>query len=316
MNRGGSLKTSLFFLLSLILLQASLVACGKDDTKISTEVGLVDQDLADIQEFNSQGAARVDSEKKQIFTKLFGGRSGADLLNFFQSRVKYWITDETEDVRFPNRFRYVGWLQDPDPRMLASLSSNESKASMMAANLSTEWWLHSLLEGVPVRVSIRGETVQVNSMRDGIIYVAPDYKETFEIDGEQFDWPAAYRQGVLIHEARHSDCTGGIRPSDIALLKRYTSYLQVSEEFPRKECGHLHSLCPRGHDLAALPACDVAPWGSYEVEHYFIQAAYYNSKNFQEQQILKAVAADTWDRILKPSTGDPDMGSSGLLGAS
>lgn len=77
------------------------------------------------------------------------------------------------------------------------------------------------------------------------------------------------RIGTLVHEARHSDCTGGVKTSSLnAYIKSYVKTTQVSTEITGT-CGHFHNICPPDSDYAGQLACDTHLWGSFAVGGMF-----------------------------------------------
>ena len=122
----------------------------------------------------------------------------------------------------------------------------------------------------------------------------------------------------LIHEARHSDCTGGLKLNGYGIYQFFkgdTSYLG--------ECTHVHAPCPEGHDLEGLPACDRESWGAYGVNAVFdgvvsahckgctesrkdtMEAAYLDAKSRVSQSAFEAMTVtDKWV--------SPDLSSPGI----
>ena len=160
----------------------------------------------------------------------------------------------------------------------------------------------------PQQIGFRfGDRVlELDSSHVGIIQLGAGYKEKFA--------PSIVRQSTLIHEARHSDCTGGIKRSVLDdLLKGI---------FPENSsCGHLHVKCPAGHDYAGYMACDKGAWGAYAVEAVYGSVISKTCTNCSEteKQIALISALDSVSRVLvlddmlAGRLGPPDMTSSGVI---
>jgi hypothetical protein len=126
--------------------------------------------------------------------------------------------------------------------------------------------------------------------------------------------PAFERIFTMVHEARHSDCTGGLPTSDVLRVRNNQQPLQ-------RNCGHMHSVCPTGHPLAGYFACDDLPWGAYAVHGVFASTVASQCTNCsnKEKAVSRAAAAEAFSRIeylddmLGGQWGDPDMSSSGVF---
>ena len=121
------------------------------------------------------------------------------------------------------------------------------------------------------------------------------------------------RQSILVHEARHSDCTGGITAAEIESFLKKGVILN-------SQCGQLHVMCPKGHDLEGFPACDGAAWGAYAIGGIFSATIAKTCSNCteDEKQAAYADAVESYSRVLviedmiNGKAGKPDMSSSGL----
>lgn len=71
---------------------------------------------------------------------------------------------------------------------------------------------------------------------------------------------------ILIHEARHSDCSDGLLKSN----SRDTNKLDLVSEPHKITCFYQHSMCPDG-DLKGQEVCDEKIWGAYTMEYLFIR---------------------------------------------
>jgi hypothetical protein len=185
-----------------------------------------------------------------------------------------------------------------------------------------------------VTVYLNGDVIPVDSSRVGFLLFGPGYVGHTEIQGRQVPVPVEYRQEILVHEARHSDCTGGIDEAALDIARHASTSRMFTREFPRRQCGHLHVYCPRGPH-AGLAACDEDPWGAYAIGAVFAAGAALSATTRTAHDVMIATAIDSLSRLLSDGDflirrerrlhsssfflelleawGYPDMGSTGLI---
>src|SRR5262249_4759019 len=137
------------------------------------------------------------------------------------------------------------------------------------------------------------EKVALNSSRVGIIQLGVGYTQKVGQGSEQrYARTEVERVSTLVHEARHSDCTGGLWKSDLERFRK-------GDMPTHRECGHLHINCPPDHALAGLPACDGAPWGAYAIGGLYSAGVFKTCKNCDEKTkaLAKADALDQLSRV-------------------
>ena len=219
------------------------------------------------------------------FNEIFGGPSNLDVLRYIVERVN-WIISPSANL---------------DTDIVTLPLQMNSPVVVVATNIGTAIWYQSVADRVPDIGLIIGTTsVPIKNSRVGLIQLGKDYS----------DFIPLFRISTLIHEARHSDCTGGLAADDIVRLHLGKAPLSNT-------CGHLHSECPAGHDYENLHACDDHPWGAYSVQFKFL-AAYIKSCtscSIKEQNLALALFADATSRVLvlddmlSGKYGNPDMSS-------
>jgi hypothetical protein len=133
-------------------------------------------------------------------------------------------------------------------------------------------------------------------------------------DGKRtITFPPEYRQAILVHEARHSDCTGGISQTDLQTLRDAQNDDVTNALVAHMHCGHLHVKCPAGHEYAGLQACDNEAWGAYTVgEMYYRGVREDPNISGENRALADAVIVDYKSRSLVPRDGMADMSSSGV----
>lgn len=300
--------------LSLCVITA-LSACGKKGgVKGSSGPSprqLVEQDLRDFKNINSDTLYRYDMLEGGLFSRIYGGTTPVALDRYLGERIRYFYTEA--ELRLmpssPREFRYKGWM-------------SATEVEVGAANIGMALWLAGLVDGVPVWVNDGREVINIDSSRAGLMMIGPGYKSSFNVGGRSYAIPAAYRQSILLHEARHSDCTGGITENDLNVLRTSNSMRETDIRFAAKACGHLHTFCPLGHEYSGVLACDDHAWGAYAVQYVFLRAVADDYSGL-DKDIINARMADTLTRLqfkagLTPTDmfqgrmGEPDMSSGGL----
>ncbi len=119
-----------------------------------------------------------------------------------------------------------------------------------------------------------------------------------EKDGTTYNFPAAYRQSILFHEARHSDCPTGLNRNDLDFVKSKKNLRELTESFKKMSCGQLHSYCPESHKYKNLPACDHMAWGAYSAGAMFAALSIKSAANSKDRRVMELVTADQLSRVL------------------
>ena len=235
------------------------------------------------------------SKPESYFYKAFAPNGTIDLLKFVDDRVGFIIGMNTT---IDSRFSYT-----------AETAANSGKAVTIATNIGTAVWLETIAQKRPIEFFINNTSIPVTDPRIGIVRLAEGYTN---YDGEGRPMNPVARTAVLIHEARHSDCTGGLSERDVLNL----SAGQLPEN---RSCGHLHTIC-QGGDYDGLPACDGREWGSYAMGWLYANEFKENCTNCNEamQQTAKIVAIDALLRVgegraaamIQKTLPPPDLSSS------
>jgi hypothetical protein len=263
---------------------------------------LLRSDVAALENYN------IQAESGSYFAKSFGGTSGANVLQYMDDRVNY-IVPELDDLS--SRIK-LGWFSLPSDGSNSSSdpTASDKRAVTMALNIGFALWMANEANPLPINLNfqIGGTSVPLTSPRVGIVELGQGYTMAQTPRGTKIT--PVIRTTTLVHEARHSDCTGGLGENDLAELKAG----QIPDDH---ECGHMHVNCPAGHPLSGLPACDDLPWGAYSIEGVFAASLGANCANCteDEKQQALAAAADAFSRVtvidgmLDGKAGDPDMSS-------
>jgi len=243
----------------------------------------------------------------RAFTKLFGGNSMA-VLKYLNQRMHYFIYDDGAAIKIQ---REVYTDQERDP----------VSATMLALNLGTLYWIE-VLAGKGTSFSFDGTSVPITSSRVGLIGFGDAH----------FNEAPISRLSTLVHEARHSDCSGGLKTVVVTKIKAANLQADrvsaVADANPN--CMYLHVRCPTTwtladgtpHPLAGKIACDGNEYGPY-----FVEAAYTsliaNGKctncSEEEKQVAKISMMDSLSRVIKIKDyyagkwAAPDMTSSEIV---
>ncbi|MEY3902115.1 MAG: hypothetical protein RL189_1421 [Pseudomonadota bacterium] len=207
------------------------------------------------------------------FAQTFSNNGVIDPLKFVDDRIGYIIGMGTS---VESRFSYT------------SASGGNGKSVTIATNIGMAVWLETVAQKRSIDFFINNTSIPVNDPRIGIVRLAEGYTN---YDGNGRPMNPVARTTVLIHEARHSDCTGGLSERDALNL----SAGQLPEN---RSCGHLHTICESG-DYEGLPACDGREWGSYAIGWLYSNEMEKNCTNCTEamRQTAKVVAIDSLLRV-------------------
>jgi len=308
----------LFALVSVILCAGcSAPSDDVSDTTVSPQEMVVN-DLHKMNDYTSPSVADFDLQNRNLFSAIFGGENGAALRTYLDARIHYYYTpSELASFRSqPADFIHKGWYTDAAKQ---TVFGAEGKAVLGAANIGTQLWLSGLVDQTPVTVFAEDRTIPVSDSRVGLMLIGPGYDAFIHAtNGNDYEVPSGYRQSILLHEARHSDCTGGISEDDLNVLRMSPNAQWTDANFKDRECGHLHTYCPPGHDLAGKLACDDLAWGAYAVQYVYVQATI-NDYVGADRAIMEATLADLRSRLLfdvddmmMGQMGAPDMSTSGV----
>jgi hypothetical protein len=269
-------------------------------------------------DFEFLSELEVDGSGDEMFQRIFSGNDGSAVLRYVDERLNFILPDE---VDLESRIFVSQILRPILPIGLGQWSSHEGPLGdpprdseegdveegpqIGATNIGVAlWFVSEALRPERLSFEFGEDLVKVDSPRVGIIMLGPGFSPRLN---------RLSRAGIFVHEARHSDCTGGLPVSDLERIAAGLPPLQES-------CGHSHAICPAGHDYAGLPACDQHAWGAYAVQNVFFKAVLEScdSCSEEERQIALAEYADSASRILvldemlAGELGPPDMSSSGV----
>ena len=232
----------------------------------------------------------------KAFQSIFNGFTGTDIRAYMDTRIHSFFSQYD-----------VAHMPEPTASELSGVKQSgpldeNAKAVVGASNIGALAWFQTLFVNRPLTFVIAGQTIQPTSSRVGLMMIGPGYDRVQQrADGTIFRFPLEYRQSILIHEARHSDCTGGITQSAIdeaRMTGDFNDFLQATQA---TDCAHLHAICPSWHSLHGLAGCDDRPWGAYAVQSTYAFALMQKAK-VQNDVVLKNVmefsAADAATRLL------------------
>jgi len=269
---------------------ASLVGCNQTaeieqviGPKFSTDLTSKERELV-IEDTSYLLNAQVQIPAHTPAAQVFGGTSSQSVLRYLDERVNYIYGAET---------------------LLERLPAVGSGPVLFATNIGVSLWLQQeAIRPQKLEISWNGQPLSVDSSRVGIVKLGKGYRGANVVP----------RVLTLIHEARHSDCTGGLSQADLTLVK--------AGKLPENRgCGNLHTICPAGHAYEGLYACDSHPWGAYTVDALFAKSLSENCVTCtpKEKALAKAAMIDSisripmWKEMMDGKHGAPDMTSQGVL---
>lgn len=243
-------------------------------------------------EQSSNAMGNIDMNGSQIrrFTQIFGGSKSSDVVNYFEARVNYALSANTS-------------LEE---RLVVAADASATHAiegEIVALNPSSVLWFISKISEPEqdVQFLINERPVDITSSRIGVMQFGAVFADIRTLEQVR----------TLVHEARHSDCTGGVLASD---LERFEN----RQPMVKHECGHSHVICPSG-PLEGEFACDEHPWGAYAVDTIYSGAVALTCTNCSEteKQVAEAMTLDgisrlnyDFNELLDGEFGAPDMSSS------
>lgn len=238
---------------------------------------------------SSMNSFVIDGSNIRWFTEIFGGTTSANVVNYVDQRVNYAVSAST----------------DLTSRLIFdSASMDLSSLQIFALNPSLRLWLVALA-APGTTLDINNNQVDINSTRIGVMQF-----------GDIFVTSDTATQAItLVHEARHSDCSGGLSSGDVEEFRN-------SGDLPSdKKCAYLHQVCPPGHPLAGLVACDTHPWGAYVIDAIYSLAIAENcisctvtQKQAAEINFFEVINRPLFlEELLNGEFGPPDMSSSNIV---
>lgn len=265
---------------------------GYEETMLTATQNTVNDDFKNISKIKL-------STKDQLFRDIFGGSTSKDVLNFIDDRVSIIVPFGFD----PELSQLISTENDSDNTSAVDDRKDEEKATV-AENLGVAFWLASVVENIPsLRMKLGNSYLSLNSPRVGIVKLGKHYTEF-----DQFT-----RMSTWVHEARHSDCTGGLSDSQINSVRK-SKDPKVAQNWT---CGHLHTICPKGHLYEGFAACDNSDWGAYAVGAVFGDMVGSDCLNCtaEQKEIAMSYSLDSWNRVLNAEAlqagklGKPDMTS-------
>ncbi len=313
-----------FWVLPLFVL---FTACGKKSDTGSNELTglpLASSDAKAFQTMDEAGARQVDTDYNHTFTSIFGGTDAASVNKFYIDRVRHFIDLDRSKFKASNDLPNDKW-RTPPANPTETPIPHDPSVKVGASNIGISLWLQGVINDAQVVVYDQDNLrIPVRSSRSGIIALGAGYlaSVTSKRTGKSIPLPAEYRQAILLHEGRHSDCTGGLTQTQINTIRDVSDADDFEKKFPVMACGHLHTICKSG-DYAGLAACDNEGFGAYTVGAVYALAAYNSSQDPIAKEILKSTFIDYFSRMESIDWNDllsgklhliPDMTSSGVSG--
>jgi hypothetical protein len=293
----------------------------KVDPQLSTHI--MELLIKDLQALagNQNELAHADERAE----KIFDTKNGGTILSYLNARLHYFMPNSGDEDLYtrctlPRKLRYEDFLFNSGSESLGiNTFKKEEKGEMGAANMGAAVWLLAVVNDLSVSCRVGATEFPINGTRTGLMMFGPGYKEKEKLIGPlKMKLPPEYRQSILVHEARHSDCPTGLTEDDLEVARNSHNMKEFDREFKGRRCGHVHTFCPAGHALEGEAACDDVPYGAYYFGAVYSAAGSSYLKTTREgskgiispASIMSAVAADSFGRLMTdPETGKLDLGS-------
>ena len=266
------------------ILGALTVGCQQHEPSFEPfHLGMIDEDLSTI-DIEGTGQDCGTSGSFVPFCAIFEERKNQAVEAFVRERSQHFITmQQMERIRvepLESTLQYNSFVRER-PRPKPKPGQREGVMTA-AANMSPGLYGLGAVNGVVLRVRGEGIDTFVKSTRSGIFILPDDYRmetlfrglkeEKSQDEAKKIDRGLEImRQGTLIHEARHSDCTGGIDEATIRSAKLAYDRQDFVERSGTR-CGNPHTVCTKGV-YRGYDACERIPWGSYAVGLVFLMEA-------------------------------------------
>lgn len=332
---GGGFRVQKGFLVSVLIFASwvALTSCepSKKITSSSSDIELSDrmhmtmdpalsQDERNllISDLNRTLEFQVQVDPKSFYGKAFGTGDSSGVIQYLSDRVHYIVPESVDlqsrlslghDHSTALPLTLQSTIKAPLSDFAAMTSSN---LYTMATNVGTVLWFEALAVAPDTLTFTVGDThVALDSSRVGVVQMGQGYTLKHE---SRYAFPQLARIATLVHEARHSDCTGGLARADLTKL--------MDGDMPDKPgCGHLHVRCPAGHNYEGAFACDGEAWGAYAIQALYSAALVQNCSNCtaEEQNQAIVIFSDSLSRVipvddmLAGKLGNPDMSSSTVV---
>jgi hypothetical protein len=297
-----------------------------DPTMPSAERNLLTSVVVDMM------SADFVAEPGNAFARAFGVEGVDGVARYLDERIRYVLPSGVSGVRF-RAGEILPPGESPDPFEVAAIDVGlEDNSGNDASNLSVALlplaYAYRNQEKMTVYLAFGGELVPMNAARMGVVRLGPLFADTslrfVGEDGQVYLRTWVSRSTTLVHEARHSDCTGGIAREDLDQLKR-------TGRFANESCGYLHAPCPEfirtedgrvyPHPYARLKrgVCDREVWGPHGMELAYLSGlrACRTCGEHEKQEILVKISeaihrSPSPGHALTPNSGTPDLSSKGL----
>lgn len=310
--------------LGLFLFAFSLLtlSCSHDDAQDPNQaIRALAQNDHDTIASSVSGFYELDSRMQDSIRSFFGGSNGSDFQHFLDNRIHYFITqDELNSIKDNSLHGRLGSSSPTNGSLDKDLK--DANVQVAATNIGVVLWLTAAVEGERnLHFSFRSQDLVLDNPRVGLMLIGEGYHLSIQKkDGSTYFFPAAYRQSILIHEARHSDCPSGLNQTDLQFIKSKSSLRELTESFTKMTCGNLHSYCPESHEYKNLPACDRMTWGAYSAGAMFASLGAKSASTSIDRRVMELVAADQLSRVLidtdkmfSGQLGQPELNSRGVV---
>jgi hypothetical protein len=298
----------IFKLLSVFAVGAFITSCRVSDTnnaspppspppvKKLTGSERFESDLQEFSQLSIRGED-VDLARRGVFSKLFGGPTPQNVIDFVRLRAAHthFAKEAGEfEASFYKAGEYLGDDTLKSALDIGKEDDDESGAVAVTVGVNYGTMLFNIVSHSDYTMVIHfpeGD-VPVTSSRVGFIGLTKHYEV---LPGTNFRMPIEGRVATLVHEGRHSDCP----------------QIDGADGL----CGYTHMKCPEDHELAGEYACDQRPFGSYGVEAIYMMSVVHNYPvGSQKNAIMQFLTDDLVGRIDDANwnlmeDGEPDLSS-------
>lgn len=299
----------------IILMSFFILSCGKSNKSApATPKDLYAADIQNISKMTYTKSSSEHSYFSSAFRNVFGGNNTEVVVNYLKERVRVALNEsDLEDAKISSDrpLTYVEWMSDGQ-----NLHNEDNEKSVtIASNLGAAYAMIGRVNATVPTLITRAGSFPIASTRAGIISLSKHYAPTYKIQGNNLPHPLLARLSIIVHEGRHSDCTGGF-PADHVMKAQAAQSIDdfiAKINVPQAQCSHMHVKCPAGSQLEGIYACDKSVWNAYGVQAiYLFNAAINSNMNPQEMEQIENHIGSALYRIpvnfkMLMQTTSPDM---------
>lgn len=214
----------------------------------------------------------------KAFKKYFDGDQLGEVENYLSKRIDLVVSSQSKF-----------WLRSDAPHIPILPVMTGGGSSVSTNNPSLLLWIGNRWSAQPVTQPLEEISAMGTKKDSKVVQIGTDFGKYFPL----------YGLSLLVHEARHSDCEGGLPAADLSRWKNSTDLKELSYSLAKSTCGYSHSMCPAGTLNAGKMNCDTSIKGPYTYQYVFNRALVKACENctFAEKALLQVFALEATSKM-------------------